>query len=76
MYQMKYLVLLFIIPLFSTISVAQESNSVNTVIDSLYREDQFYLGVTYNLLSKKPNGISQNGFSSGVPFGLIKDIPI
>lgn len=73
---MKYLVLLFIIPLFSTISVAQESTSVNTVIDSLYREDQFYLGVTYNLLSKKPNGISQNGFSSGVHFGFIRDMPI
>lgn len=41
-----------------------------------YREDQFYAGVTYNLLSNKPNDVSQSGFSSGFQFGFIRDMPI
>ncbi len=45
-------------------------------IDSLYKEDQFYAGITYNLLGKKPEGITQNGFSFGLHLGFIKDIPI
>ncbi|TSE09746.1 MULTISPECIES: porin family protein [Aquimarina] len=45
-------------------------------IDSLYREDQFYVGVTYNLLLNKPRGISQSGFSGGLHLGFIRDMPI
>ncbi len=45
-------------------------------LDSLYREDQFYAGVTYNLLDNKPEGIDQNGLSFGVNLGFIKDMPI
>lgn len=41
-----------------------------------YREDQFYAGVTYNLLNNKPSGLSQSGFSSGFHFGFIRDFPI
>ena len=54
--------------------VAQETNVVE--IDSLYREDQIYAGVTYNLLVKRPDSISQNGFSSGFHLGFIRDIPL
>lgn len=46
------------------------------VIDTKYREDQFYLSITYNLLGQKPNGLSQRGFSSGFHFGFIRDFPI
>jgi hypothetical protein len=46
------------------------------VVDNQYREDQFYLSVTYNLLGNKPNGVSQSGFSSGYHFGFIRDMPI
>ncbi len=45
-------------------------------VDSLYKEDQFYIGVTYNLLGNKPSDLSQSGFSSGIHFGFIKDMPI
>ncbi len=48
----------------------------NKVEDSLYREDQFYIGVTYNLLGKKPMNLSQTGFSSGFHLGFIRDMPI
>jgi len=41
-----------------------------------YREDQFYLSVTYNLLSAKPSNVNQSGFSTGFHFGFIRDMPI
>lgn len=49
---------------------------VNKDIDSLYREDQFFIGFTYNLLGNKPKGLSQTGFSSGFHMGFIRDMPI
>jgi hypothetical protein len=54
----------------------QAQETVNKGADSLYREDQFYIGITYNLLSNKPNDISQAGFSPGFHFGFIRDMPI
>jgi hypothetical protein len=45
-------------------------------VDSLYKEDQFYIGITYDLLGNKTNGFSQNGFSTGFHFGFINDIPL
>ena len=44
-------------------------------VDSLYREDQFYLGITYNTLLKRPSGISQNKFTPSFSFGLLRDMP-
>ncbi|OIQ23231.1 porin family protein [Lacinutrix sp. MedPE-SW] len=60
---------------FSWAQVEENTNSIK-VIDSLYKEDQFYVGVTYNLIGKKPEGLSQSGFSSGFHFGFTKDMPI
>ena len=45
-------------------------------IDSLYREDQFYFGITYNQFNKIPAGFSQNGISTGINFGFLRDMPI
>ncbi|WGD33530.1 porin family protein [Olleya sp. YS] len=73
---MKKLLLLLILLLLAPLAVAQDEGIKKNVIDSLYREDQFYLGITYNLLSKKPKDVSQNGFSSGIHFGVIRDMPI
>ena len=44
--------------------------------DSLYREDQFYVSVTYNALIDLPNNVSQNSFSTGVHLGVIRDFPL
>jgi len=46
------------------------------VIDENYREDQFYLAITYNLLADKPGNVSQTGFSSGFHLGFIRDFPL
>ena len=44
--------------------------------DQKYLEDQFYLGITYNLLLNLPSGINQRSFSYGLQGGIIKDIPL
>lgn len=45
-------------------------------VDSLYREDQFYLGFTYNILTGSGDDISQSGFSGGFKVGFIRDWPL
>lgn len=47
-----------------------------TFVDYNYKEDQFYFSITYELLGKKPTEIKQSGFSSGIHFGVIKDMAI
>ena len=44
-------------------------------IDSLYREDQFYFGFTFNSLQKKPAGLIQDKFSFGFAAGFLRDMP-
>lgn len=68
-------VLLFISALHFALGISGQEN-INKSIDSLYREDQFYIGVTYNLLGNRPENVSQTGFSSGLHFGFIRDMPI
>lgn len=46
------------------------------VVDSLYREDQIYAGLTFNLLSNGPANFAQNGLSAGLQLGFIRDFPI
>jgi len=53
---------------------AQDSLAVKG--DSKYREDQFYLGLTYNLISKVPRGVNIKGLSGGVHFGFLRDMPV
>lgn len=80
---MKQFLVLFIV-LVGTLSsfsqvatdTIQTQNDSLTVVDNRYREDQFYFSITYNLLGKLPDGISQRGFSSGFHLGFIRDFPI
>lgn len=81
---MKQLILLFfLLPIFTIYAQETENSFSNQivndslkVVDKKYREDQFYVSVTYNLLGNKPDGVSQNGFSSGFHFGFIRDMPL
>jgi len=68
-------VLMFFILFISYQSIIGQDNTM-TKTDNLYREDQFYFGITYNLLGKMPQDMSQNGFSSGFHLGFIRDMPI
>ncbi|MDG1731108.1 MAG: porin family protein [Algibacter sp.] len=62
--------------LFSSIEFCFAQENTLKKIDSLYKEDQFYAGITYNLLDKKPKSLNQSGFSLGFQLGFIKDMPI
>jgi len=69
---MKNLVII-LVAIVANMSLAQSKDSLGS---NKYLEDQLYIGVTYNSLYKLPEDISQNGFSNGIFFGYIKDIPI
>lgn len=59
-----------------TVSFSQEKEERTIPVDSLFREDQFYFSITYNLLRNAPSGYSQYSFSSGVTLGFLRDMPI
>lgn len=68
------LLLVIVFFLFGFFGVGQEQQIKD--VDSLYKEDQLYVGITYNFLGNKPKRLSQNGFSLGFHLGFIKDMPI
>jgi hypothetical protein len=69
----KYITILFLIVGFSIL----QSQVKEASVDSLsYLEDQIYLSLTYNNMRNKPSSISQNGFSSGISIGFIRDVPL
>ncbi|WP_035656091.1 porin family protein [Flavobacterium filum] len=55
---------------------AQDTIPYAKKLDLNYREDQFYVGIAYNILQNKPNGLTQNKFSTGLQFGFLRDMPI
>jgi len=65
--------ILFLILGFTINLCAQENAEVE---DLKYLEDQFYLGITYNIILNKPSGVTQGNFSYGLNGGFIKDIPL
>ncbi|WP_396155773.1 porin family protein [Flavobacterium sp.] len=68
---------LFIITFFTTIAIFAQQKQIDfDAVDSLYREDQFYLNITYNALQKRPDGIAQNKLSPGFAIGFLRDMPI
>ena len=73
-----HIILLFLFSIQLTISQedVSENNDTSSIVDNLYKEDQFYFSVSYNLLSNMPEGMSQEGFSTGFTLGYIKDIPL
>jgi hypothetical protein len=56
--------------------VVVPTDSLPPVIDSLYREDQIYTAIAYNLLQGKPAGFSQNSFSTNLTLGVLRDMPV
>lgn len=67
---------LFIIIFFTTLGTFAQQKEIDfDAVDSLYREDQFYLNITYNALQKRPEGINQNKLSPGFGVGFLRDMP-
>lgn len=67
-----YLFLLF----FASTMVAQDTLDFQKKDDLKYREDQFYVGITYNTFLNKPSGLTQKTFSPGINVGFLRDMPI
>ncbi len=59
--------------LFTAFANAQKDS---TFVDDKYLEDQFYANLTYIKLLDLPDPITQTGFSYGLGFGFIKDLPV
>jgi len=53
---------------------SQEENNITAPVDSLYREDQFYIGVNYDIVNNS-EGVKVRGFSGGLHFGYFRDMP-
>jgi hypothetical protein len=66
--------LFFFLLLPASKSLAQ--NTMTKKVDSLYREDQFFIGVTYNLVTNVPGDVNIRGLSGGFQFGYLRDMPI
>ena len=62
--------------LFLGVTVSLCAQDKAEVGDLKYLEDQFYLGITYNLILNKPTGVNQSNFSYGLKGGFIKDLPL
>ncbi|TDP58798.1 porin family protein [Flavobacterium dankookense] len=68
---------LFFIIFFLVISLSAQQKEVDfDAVDSLYREDQFYVNVSYCTLLNQPDGLNQNKFSPGISLGFLRDMPI
>ena len=68
---------LFIVSFLNVFSQEEKVELLPKVkVDSLYREDQFYFAVTYNLLVQGPSGLKQDRFSAGISLGFLRDMPI
>jgi len=64
--------ILFIILLFFVLfAKAQHKENKNLK----YLDDQFYVSITYNLLTNKPSSIHLRGFSNTWSIGYVRDIP-
>ena len=70
----KFLIFLAVFSSFIMLS-QEEQYKVFPEPDSLYREDQFYIGATFHVIRDLPENVSQSGFSGGLHAGFIRDIP-
>ncbi len=71
---MKRHLIILVLTVSASLSAQAETDTV--AVDPLYLEDQFYIGLTYNFLLNKPQGVTQRNLSYGLMVGFIKDIPL
>ncbi|OSY88617.1 hypothetical protein WH52_02755 [Tenacibaculum holothuriorum] len=64
---------LFFLVFFTSSLVFSQKDSLK--IGDKYWEDQLYLDISYNVLTKQPSTIPSSTFSYGISAGYIKDIP-
>ena len=65
----------FIIIVLITQYLQAQDNEIK-IIDSLYREDQFYFNFSYHTLVGKSADLSSNTIALGINLGFLRDFPI
>jgi hypothetical protein len=73
---MRKLLLFFGLIMLTPKFYAQEIEVDFDAVDSLYREDQFFVNVSYASLHDMPDGMKQNKFSPSLSLGFLRDMPI
>ncbi len=73
-YKYSFLIL-FLLIFLENFSQEIKTEVPAAVIDSLYREDQFYFGVSVNLFENKPQNFSVNRISPNFTIGFLRDVP-
>lgn len=72
---MNKIVFLILFPILVWSQVTTTNEPIQE-IDSLYREDQFYFSLSYNIVHDRPTGFKQFSFSPGITAGVLRDMPI
>lgn len=67
---------LLLLMIFAACTVHAQEEVKEVVLDDRYREDQFYVGISFNILEDEPVNFVQSGFSGGVSLGFIRDMPL
>lgn len=75
-YLMKYYVSIAALFLCFSVFAQDEVMKKKIVVDSLYREDQFYFNLSFNNIQHSPGGLEQKKLSPSFAFGFLRDMPI
>lgn len=74
------LLALFVVAPFRIFAQVNEDAAAKTatvkVVDSLFREDQFYISISYNIVQNSPEGFKQFSFSPCFTAGFLRDIAL
>ena len=73
----NYFILILVVFLGSSLKLsAQEEVVIKNPVDSLYREDQIYINLSYSMLQNSPSGYKSKGYFSNLGFGVLRDFPL
>jgi Outer membrane protein beta-barrel domain len=67
---------IFLLTIYNSFGQDIKDTSPMTKIDSLYREDQFYCGLSFNLMQNKPQGYQSSKISPSFTAGFLRDMPV
>jgi Outer membrane protein beta-barrel domain len=67
---------IFLLTIYNSFGQDIKDTSPMNKIDSLYREDQFYCGLSFNLMQNKPQGYQSSKISPSFTAGFLRDMPV
>lgn len=69
-------IIFFLITTINSFAQDVKTTAPATELDSLYREDQFYCGVSFNLMQNKPQGYQSSKIAPTFTAGFLRDFPV